>query len=58
MSILEGAYINHINTCTYDGFTMLSIISSLYQIAMASMKLTDYHTRFVVIQADGESAPI
>jgi hypothetical protein len=49
MSVLEGAYINHINTYIYDGFTILNIISSLYQSAMASVNLADYHARFAVI---------
>jgi hypothetical protein len=37
---------------------MLNIISNLYQNAMASMNLADYHAKFAVIQADGEGDPI
>jgi hypothetical protein len=58
MSILQGAYINHITTCIYDGFTMLSIISCFHHYAMASLNLIDHHTSFAVNQADGEGVPI
>jgi hypothetical protein len=37
---------------------MLEIISSLYQSAMASVKLCDQTSGFAVIQADGEGVPI
>jgi hypothetical protein len=57
MSVLEGAFINHISTCIYDKFTMLNITSSLYQSMMAFVNLIYCHKKYAVIRANGEGVP-
>jgi hypothetical protein len=58
MSVIIGAYLNHICTYIYDEFTMLKTIFSLSQCKMAYVNIAHFCTSFATIQANGESAPI